>query len=125
MLKTIRSRARTATAKEAAERVECQWPAPKGAFPFEGLTVSLRRSPAAELFFRSLLIGGLPRTCSNAVHGWPETGRAPSLPEFVPQLVDFAARQIRQDRGFDYHVTRTRDANLEVLCVCSNVLLPS
>jgi len=39
---------------DAAEKVECQWPAPKGAFTFEGLTVSLRRYPDAELFFRSL-----------------------------------------------------------------------
>src|SRR5580704_9025420 len=52
-------------------------------------------------------------------------GASPVSTRVCPQLVDFAARQIRQDRRFDYHVTRTRDANLEVLCVCSNVLLPS
>src|ERR1700730_4923056 len=98
MLKTIRSRARTATAKEAAEKVECQWPAPKAvAFPFV-----LERSARM-----------------------PRDGPSPVSTRVFPQLVDFAARQIRQDRRFDYHVSRTRHANLEVLCVCSNVRLPS
>jgi hypothetical protein len=52
-------------------------------------------------------------------------GASPVSSRVFPRLVDFAALQIRQDRRFDYHVSRTRHANLEVLCVCSNVLLPS
>src|SRR5260370_25694401 len=52
-------------------------------------------------------------------------GASPVSTRVFPQLVDFATRQIRQDRRFDYHVTRTRHANLEFLCVSSNVLLPS
>jgi hypothetical protein len=43
------------TAEQAAEKVNSRCPAPKGAFDFEGLPVSLKRYPDTKPdFFRSL-----------------------------------------------------------------------
>src|SRR5450759_3662686 len=39
------------TTEVVSEKVGCRWPAPKWAFDFEGLTVSLKRYPDTKPFF--------------------------------------------------------------------------
>src|SRR6266404_8435744 len=72
---------------------------------------------------------GCHGTLCKGCHGTRHEGGCPyvslSAGCRADKLLDFAARQIRQARRFDYHVTRTLHANLEALCVCLNVLLLS